>query len=177
MSKNTKKIKINYNHKLISLQNKYPELGLKKKYQILILKAEDIIEHLCRTCNIKTESFICNLDDKVLNNCNCYDRRCEIMDEAFPKLPFGYDNEHADRLDEVLVESKNAIVFHPKKCIVCRPNDIGAEIIPIVRDRYITYRDFYKECEAKWAQEMCNHQFLEDIQVKNNCQIELWFGS
>lgn len=131
--------------------------------------------------SINCENLIINDAMKDLNESEFdeeeFDRKCDIMDNAFPNLPFCPDNHHADILDEVLLESNTAIIFHPKKCIVCCPNDIRVEIIPIIRDKYITYRDFYQECEAKWNQKMCNHRFLEVIDIKNNCQIELGFGS
>ena len=106
-----------------------------------------------------------------------FENKCKKMDKLFPNLKFCYDCEHFDLLDNVMVKNKDAIVYYKHNCICCSPYNNLVEMIYIKRDRYITYRDFYDECCKNWKYEMCNHRFLEQIEIKNDTQIELFFGS
>ena len=109
-----------------------------------------------------------------------FQRKSKTMYELFPNLPFVHDTEDLDILDEPLVKSKTAVIFYPLKCYCCCPDREGAVVIPINRDRYITRRDFYEECEKHWGvkeDDMCNHRFLEGFEIKSETQIEPCFGS
>ena len=109
-----------------------------------------------------------------------FERKIKIMDGLFPNLPFCHDADDLDILDEPLVKSKSAVIFYPLKCYRCCPDREGAVVIPINRDRYITRRDFYEECEKHWwvkGEDMCDHRFLEGFEIKSEIQIEPCFGS
>ena len=106
-----------------------------------------------------------------------FNRKIKIMNENYPNLPFSPNVEDFDNLDDILINSKLAIIYYPLKCAVCCPDRQGAEVIAIKRNRFITYNDFYTECNNYWSSDMCNHCFLEGLEVKNGFQIEPWFGS
>ena len=107
-----------------------------------------------------------------------YQEKCEKMDTLFPKLPFDADTDHLDILDNVLVKNKDAIVYYKHNRFYYSNSPTNPiELIYIKRDRFITYRDFYVECEANWIHDNGDHRFLEIIEVLNDTQIELWFGS
>jgi hypothetical protein len=99
------------------------------------------------------------------------------MHMLFPNLPFCSRCDDYKRLDNILLENSNAIIYFPLKCYCCCPDREGAEVIHIKRNINITYRDFYQECNDKWQSKFCNHNFLENIYVTNNIQINLEFGN
>jgi len=109
-----------------------------------------------------------------------FERKSNEMDRLFPNLPFSPNIDDLDRLDQEVYVSEydfhNATIFHENRCVCCRPEADGGQIININRDRNITYRDVYTECERQWTEEMCNHMFLEDIDAKHGT-ITLHFGS
>ena len=107
-----------------------------------------------------------------------FEAKCKKMDALFPKLPFDADTDHLDILDNVLVKNKDAIVYYKHNRFYYSNSPTNPiELIYIKRDRFITYRDFYVECEANWIHDNGDHRFLEIIEVLNDTQIELWFGS
>jgi len=106
-----------------------------------------------------------------------FERKHNEMNKLFPNLKFCFDCDHIDILDNVLVKSKDSVIYYKHRCMCCCPDCNLVEIIYIKKENYITYRDFYNECNMKWKYDMCNHRFLEQIDVKNNTQIELFFGS
>jgi hypothetical protein len=109
-----------------------------------------------------------------------FERKSNEMERLFPNLPFSPDIDDLDRLDQEVYVSEydfhNATIFHENRCYCCRPEADGGQIININRDRNITYRDVYTECERQWTEEMCNHMFLEHIDAKHGT-ITLHFGS
>jgi hypothetical protein len=110
-----------------------------------------------------------------------FERKSNEMDRLFPNLPFSPNLDDLDRLDQEIHVSDfdyhNATLFHEKRCLCCCPEADGGQIVNINRDRNITYRDVYTECERQWTQEMCNHIFLEGIKVNGSGIIVLDFGS
>ena len=107
-----------------------------------------------------------------------FEEKCEKMNALFPKLPFDADTDHLDILDEVIAKNKDVIIYHKhNKFYYSNFPTTPVELIYIKRDRHITYRDVYLECEAKWIHDCGNHRFLEGINVYNDTQIELCFGS
>jgi len=116
-------------------------------------------------------------DDEELFNDTEFEIKHKEMDKLFPNLKFCFDCFHIDKLDNVLVKNKDAVIYYKHKCMCCDPYCDLIELIYIKRNRLITYRDFYNECCKNWKYEMCNHRFLEYIDVKNDTQIELFFGS
>lgn len=112
-------------------------------------------------------------DDDIL-----YMERCERMEATFPNLQFSPCAEHLDMLDDVLVKNKDAIVWYIHDTYYySNYTTKPVEFIYIKRDKFITYRDFYEECEEKWQYECGDHRFLELIHVYNETQIELFLGS
>jgi len=99
------------------------------------------------------------------------------MNALFPNLKFCADCDDYDKLDDVLIYSKDAVVFYKHKCYCCDPNRNLNEVIYIKRNTLITYRDFYETMNTEWCFNMCSHQFLEDKEIKNDTQINLFFGS
>tara|TARA_S200002703_G_scaffold158551_1_gene169216 strand:- start:427 stop:780 length:354 start_codon:yes stop_codon:yes gene_type:complete len=106
-----------------------------------------------------------------------YTEKMDNMYQLFPNLKFCPLVEHYDILDDVLLKNKDGIIYYKHECFCCNPNRTDVELIYIKRNRHITYRDFYQECNDKWKYDMCNHLFLESIDVKNDTQIDIWFGS
>ena len=113
-----------------------------------------------------------------------YANKYEQMCELFPNLKCSPDASHFDKLDEILVYSDTATICdEPDQFHFCYSGISGAmklEYTNIIhidnpKDKFITYRDFYFAMQ-KWKQPMCDHQFLEDINVENNI-ITLGFGS
>ena len=117
---------------------------------------------------------MCNMD---IYNDELVQEKYNKMNELFPQLKFCVDVDDYDRLDNVLVKNKDAIIFYKHNCFCCDPKRNVSEVIYIKRNHQITYRDFYNECNMKWKNEMCNHRFLEQIDIKNDTQIDLFFGS
>lgn len=109
-----------------------------------------------------------------------FERKSDEMDRLFPNLPFRPNLDDLDHLDQEVCVSEydfhNATIFHENRCYCCRPEADGGQIININRERNITYRDVYTECERQWTEEMCNHMFLERIDGKYGT-ITLHFGS
>jgi len=109
-----------------------------------------------------------------------YENKIDNMNHLYPNLKFSSDADDYDRLDNELVNSKNAIVYYSYKCICCCPNNENSEYFEIRRNKNITYRDFYDECVLKWKyniNDFCNHSFLEHIDVDENHIITPSFGS
>ena len=101
-----------------------------------------------------------------------FEEKCEKMNALFPKLPFDADTDHLDILDNVLVKNKDAIVYYKHNRFYYSNSPTNPiELI------YITYRDVYIACENEWKHDCGNHRFLEGINVYNDTQIELCFGS
>ena len=113
-----------------------------------------------------------DFDDKL------FIERCDAMSKLFPNLKWTPDEKHLDILDKVLVKNKDAIIYYKHNPYYYSEYPVvPVEIIYIKRDRHITYRDVYLECEMKWIHDCGNHRFLEGINVYNDTQIELCFGS
>ena len=113
-----------------------------------------------------------DLDDAV------FIERLDKINKLFPNLKFSADTDHLDILDDVLVKSKDAVIyFKHDKYYYENFSNIPVEIIYIKRDKFITYRDFYIECEKNWVNDCGNHCFLEGINIHNDTQIDLEFGS
>lgn len=114
------------------------------------------------------------MDDEEL----LFNYRVNEMERLFPTLKFCSDEKHLDLLDCVLVKSKDAIIYYKHDAYYYSHYPyIPIELIYIKRNRLITYRDFYNECCEKWEHDCGDHRFLESIQVLNDTQIDLWFGS
>ena len=105
-----------------------------------------------------------------------YTRKLKLMDEKYPNLPFRPNVNHLDRLNDSLVNSKLAVIYLPLKCVFCCPDRQGAEVIIIKRKHFITYNDFYTECNTNWSSQLCNCLFLESLEIRNNCIIEPCIG-
>tara|TARA_B110000305_G_scaffold77463_1_gene87062 strand:- start:3712 stop:4062 length:351 start_codon:yes stop_codon:yes gene_type:complete len=104
--------------------------------------------------------------------------RMDKMHELFPKLKFCADETHLDILDDVLVKSKDAVVYYTHdNYYYSNFTNKPIEIIYIKKDKFITYRDFYLECEKSWLNNCGDHCFLEGISIRNDTQIDLYFGS
>ena len=103
--------------------------------------------------------------------------KIEQFDQLFPNLPFRANLDDLDRLDNTFKDSKNLTIFHPNRCYCCCPEEDGGQIININRDRNITYRDIYTECERQWTEEMCNHIFLDHILETGSGLVILSFSS
>ena len=105
-------------------------------------------------------------------------QKTDKMEQLFPNLKFIPYHKHFDILDNVLVKNKDAIIYY-------KHNDYyysnypttPKEIIYIKRNRFITYRDFYEECSTHWQHDCGDHRFLEFIEVTNDTQIDMFFGS
>lgn len=104
-------------------------------------------------------------------------RKSDEMTKLFPNLPFSHDVNDLDKLDEPLINSKTAVIFYPLKCLCCCPDREESVVIFIKRDKNITIRDFYTECEKHWKEPLCNHQFLEGFEILTDAQITPAFGS
>ncbi len=114
-----------------------------------------------------------------------FDANSEKMYNLFPNLPFCADIEHLVILDDVVAESNDAIIYYKhNEYYYANFPTTPIELIYIKRDRHITYRDVYLECEMRWIHDNGNHIFLEGICVYDethnsltNTIIELRFGS
>ena len=104
----------------------------------------------------------------------------ERMNELFPNLKFSPNEKDYNKLNDVLVQAKTAIVYHDYTCYCWDYENFQShhkELFIIQRDHNITYNDFYTECEKMWKHQPCNHNFLEIIEVDENNVITMWFGS
>ena len=124
--------------------------------------------------NYITKRYLTSNSDEEYDD---FVRKSEKMTELFPILPFSHNVDDLDKLDEQLINSKIAVIFYPLKCMCCCPEREGAVVIPIKRDKNITFRDFYTECEKHWKEPLCNHQYLEGFEILTDSQITPWFGS
>ena len=123
----------------------------------------------------QTEALYDEMDDDFDEE--KFEHNTRKMNELFPNLMFSCDPDDYEQLDDELLPNKEAIIYHTLKCICCAPEREGAEVIHIKRNHNITYRDFYQECNNNWSNELCDHSFLEGINITNNIQITLDFGS
>ena len=133
-------------------------------------------EHPIRQNNETSIIFEIKDTDQECDNVEEYTRKLRIMNEKYPNLPFNPNVNHLERLDYILVNSNSAIIYLPLKCVFCCPNQEGAEVINIRRNSFITYNDFYTECNNNWSSELCNCRFLECLEIKNNFIIEPCIG-
>ena len=107
-----------------------------------------------------------------------FEFKMDKMDMLFPRLKWTPITDHFNILDEVFVKSEDAVVYYKhNEFYYSNFPSIPVEIIYIKRDKFITYRDVYMECEENWNYENGNHIFLERMYCLNQTQIELEFGS
>jgi hypothetical protein len=113
-----------------------------------------------------------------------FEEKNNKMNELFPRLMCSPDINHYDMLDEVLVESDSATIYdapdhfcYDGLCESAKLEHTTIIHIENEKDKFITYRDFYNAMQ-KWKQPMCDHHFLEGINVNTDTNvITLDFGS
>ena len=108
-----------------------------------------------------------------------YDADFKYINERFPNAKFDIAIDR-DKLTDLLTTDKQIVIQQKMNCRCYGCGDINhrpPNKYFIINNDVMSYENVLDELIKQNCFTDCDHNFLEKIEQKTECQYELWFGS